>query len=361
MNILQITLRADYGGGPEHVFILEKYIDKNYFNIYTACPRQKPYYDLYKNLSKDTFTLPFRKFKLKVLYRLLLFCRKNKINLIHAHGKGAGIYGRLLGLFLRTPIIYTLHGVDYNHLGMKKYLYIFIERFLNIFTSKIINVSNTERITALSLKLYNRDKSIVIPNGIDINKYLYASSYDRAVFDLCEDDFIIGNISRFDLPKGLPYLLKSFQRVSIPNKKLVIIGDGDDRDEIVKLINKLNLEKSVKLLGFRDDVCKIIKMFDMYVSTSIWEGLPISILEVMASEVPIVATDVVGNNELIVNNITGKLCKSKNISNITQSINCMFNSKQKDVFIKNALELVSSKYSVANMIAGVEEIYKSIC
>ena len=120
MKILLVTLRADWGGGPQHVDLLINNISEK-FEIYVTCPNDKPYYEKWKNNPKvkDIFILPHRKFSFKKLIGLSNFVKNHNIEIIHSHGKGAGIYSRLLKLFnYNLKIIHTLHGFhirEYNN------------------------------------------------------------------------------------------------------------------------------------------------------------------------------------------------------------------------------------------------------
>jgi glycosyltransferase involved in cell wall biosynthesis len=361
VNILQVTIRADYGGGPEHIYLLEKYINKKLFNVYTACPFQRPYYPKFEELSLACFELPFRKFDINALINLAKFTQQKKIDVIHCHGKGAGIYGRLLAILLKIPVVYTLHGISYGEYSfLKKIIYFQIEKILNFFTNKIINVSHEERQLGIDLKLYSKSKSIVISNGIDVDKYEKAVPIQRKDIGLESSDFVIGNISRFSYQKGLEYLILAFNNLDIANKKLVIVGDGQLRNKLTSLVEDLNIKDKVIMLGFRDDIPQLLKAFDMYVTTALWEGLPISLLEAMAAGLPIVATDVVGNNELIQHNYNGLLCKSKDISDITKKMHLMYEADEKFKYINNSSNMVREKYSATYMVKQIEELYRSV-
>ena len=119
MKVLIISARADYGGGPEHIYRLIKNscIDIEY---YIACPKEKPYWNLYFKIVGDKiYEIPHRKISLLHLYKLLNLIKSNNIQLIHTHGKGAGFYGRILSMIIHLPLIHTPHGI---HVGQYNYI-----------------------------------------------------------------------------------------------------------------------------------------------------------------------------------------------------------------------------------------------
>ena len=147
-KIIYITVRSDFGGGPYHIDLLIDNL-KGDFDIYVAAPLNKPYgFKWQKFLGKNKFfELPFRSFKVSSFLRLIRFIKSNSIEILHAHGKGGGIYGRLTKIFLPGVfVIYTFHGfhiLNYN-LMVRKF-YILVERLLSRFTDLFINVSQGEK------------------------------------------------------------------------------------------------------------------------------------------------------------------------------------------------------------------------
>jgi hypothetical protein len=128
LNILEISCRSDYGGGPEQLFEITTNL-KKVFKLYCACPVQQPYFNKITNENVPTFKLPYRKFKIRVFFKLLKWTRTNNITIVHSHGRGAGIYSRLLRLFNRKlKVIHNFHGIH-----IKKFsLSLIIEWFLKI-------------------------------------------------------------------------------------------------------------------------------------------------------------------------------------------------------------------------------------
>lgn len=269
-KVLFITIRSDMGGGPKHVYELCEGLTG--IEVYIASPKDPPFYDKYVQISKAHKEIPHRKFSILKFFKLLQFCKEEGIDVIHSHGRGAGIYSRLLGLF-GFRIIHTFHGVHHTSL---------VEQILRFLTHKFICVSEGERQNAIAFKLCDKDSSVVIPNGIDITKYANISSPNKN---------ILGTISRLDPHKNNSELIEFMK--FLPDYKLLIAGDGEEM-EYLRSIAPSNVE----FLGYVSDIPNFLQKIDIYVSASKGEGLPYSVLEAMAAGKKIVLSDVVGHKEI---------------------------------------------------------------
>ncbi len=170
LKILLITVRADFGGGPEHIYNLIKNLPEE-IKFFIASPKDYPYWGKFSQILTNNLMIeiPHRKFSLNSLIHLIKFIRNENIDIIHSHGKGAGIYSRLLSLFTHKKCIHTFHGfhIDvYNNL--QKRLYISLEKILSIFTTKIISVSKSEFEQLKKNNIAKRSKFVLIENGIKI-------------------------------------------------------------------------------------------------------------------------------------------------------------------------------------------------
>jgi len=357
MNILFITLRADFGGGPQHLDLLINNLTKEYI-IYLACPNDRPYYYNWKNNInvKDIFILPHRKFSVVKLLCLLKYIKEKKIEIIHSHGKGAGIYSRLIKLFYpKIMLIHTYHGIHlqtYN--SLKKFLYIIMERLLYYLTDFLINVSNGEKEVCISNKLIprNSNKNIVIYNAVNkLNKI-----NDAKIKLYLDNKFVITTISRFDYQKNMQQAYKIAEYFK--NDKNIIflwIGDGEDKEALEKLANNNNV--NIFFTGFTRDIELYLSATDLYLSTSRWEGLPIALIEALSLGIPIIASNVVGNREVVLHGKTGYLFK--NVEKAIKFINLLKNNVDLyKTFSYNALEFFTN-FNIQQMIEKLEKIYLS--
>lgn len=357
MKILFITIRADHGGGPKHVDLLINNLSSE-IEIYLACPQDKPYYDLWSESKKikDIFALPHRKFSVKKLLGLNKFIKDNDIKIIHSHGKGAGIYSRMLKILNpRLKIIHTLHGVHIGEYGfLKKSAYIFLERFLTLFTDKFINVSNSENEVCLKLKLFKKSKSEIVYNGI---KALLIDDNAKIKFDLSGKKAVT-TISRFDYAKNMSLayeIAKNFK----DNSSIVFLwlGDGDDRAKFESMAQKDGA--NIIFTGFTDKIPAYLSATDIYLSTSRWEGLPYALIEAQSLGIPIVATSVAGNNEVVENGKSGFLFEDARQA--CRHIEILLNDDK--IYGKMQAEALlnfKDKFDIRVAIGKMEQIYKEL-
>ncbi|EQC43225.1 glycosyltransferase [Bacteriovorax sp. Seq25_V] len=314
-KVLFITVRSDMGGGPKHVYELCSGLSE--IDVYIASPCDAPYYEKYRSISNGHIKIPHRKFSLLKLIELIQYCRNNGINIVHSHGRGAGIYSRFMGLF-GFKVVHTFHGVHHASI---------VERMLKHLTNRFICVSRSEMINALAFGLCEKINTVVIPNGIEEKKYSDITSPGKK---------ILGTISRLDPHKNNGELIRFMKE--LPEYHLLIAGDGEEK-EYLKSIAPTNVE----FMGYVDDIPNFLNKIDIYVSASRGEGLPYSVLEAMAAGKKIVLSDVVGHND-----IEGNIL--------------LYKPEQLEIF-KNALLKaenckISTEYCINNQIKKIEQIYE---
>lgn len=360
-NILLITLRSDIGGGSKHLNSLFENL-KNEFNFFIASPIDEPFGIQWSSeLNKKFFQLPHRKFSLKHFFQLFKYVRNNKIRIIHAHGKGAGVYARLIKLFIPSvKIIFTWHGFHietYNCLS--KAIYVLIEKIFSKLTDLFINVSESERKACLDYKIYDEKKSVVIYNGIKDEFTSFDKISLRKRLNLPEDKFIVLNISRFDKTKNVKAFVKIASLLQHENEIFFILaGDGEEKTEIVEMIER-GKQKNIFLPGFVNNPIEYHQATDIYLSTSLSEGLPYTLLESTMCGKPIVASDVRGNNEIVQNDLNGLLFDLKNINQAVEHIlkikgDIQYYNRLSD----NARRIFLDKFAEQKMLFMLKQVYE---
>jgi len=356
-RILLITSRADYGGGPEHMLRLMSSFSKE-VQIFVACPDDYPYKNKFENIigAPRIIIIPHRKFSLKSLLKLKSFVKKNKIDIIHSHGKGAGIYSRLLFPLTAVPVIHTFHGIHIDNYGkVLKAFYILLERFLNFFTKYFIAVSASEKQKTIELNFTGENKIAVISNGV------VPQTYIRSGFP-SSDKFTILTVTRYDFAKNTGLIISVINKLNKLNTlskfRFNIIGEGEEKKNIEDYIYKNGLSEAVTFTGFTDNLSKFYKESFCYLSTSRWEGLPLSVLEAMSFGLPVIATNVNGNKDLIKNNFNGYLYEINYPEDAAVNIlKLAGDEKLWKTLSQNAKSYVENNYSVIKMAAETEKLY----
>jgi len=363
LNIMEISCRSDIGGGPEQLFKIITNL-KHVFTFFCACPNQEPYYNKIINEGIPVFKLPHRKFEIKSFLALLKWTKVNDIMVVHSHGRGAGVYARLLKLFnKRLKVVHNFHGIHIE----KKGLALIVARLLGVLTNKFVLVSRSEQQIAVKYGLASASKCVLIENGIQIENGKQIEKEELPVSEfffgsLPPDSFIIGMLSRFDIIKNIPYAIRSLSDYlkSHDDVFLVIGGDGEARREIELAVSELNLQNKVILLGFINNVKHFFSLIDVYLNTSLGEAFGFSTVEAMKFGVPVVASNVYGNSDVIEDNNTGLLFPLGKPVLLEEKINILKDDKKAyDRLAKGAYGSVKKRFNLKRTIEKTRELYLS--
>ena len=316
--VMEVNVTSALGGGPKAMLDLVSGLGRDRYAPLAVTPDDGPYFAQYRALGVPVLDLPARGLRPSTLAGIVAGIRRHRVRLVHSHGKGAGIYGRLAAALTRVPAVHSFQGLHHRHhgrLGQKTYLA--LERMLARTTTCFIHVSRSEMVEALELGVSDSARAIVIPNTVDcveVDRLLAGPAGERAALGLDQASPVVGYVARISPQKGLEDFVRSMRLVAdaVPAARFVLVGDAPAGEEGLKarlneLIASLGLGDRLVMPGYRNDAVALMRAFDVYVSTALWEGLPFTLLEAMACRKPIVATDVGGNNDLVVDGETGYL------------------------------------------------------
>lgn len=308
--VLFISARADFGGGPEHLWQLLAHMPSD-MRACVACPTDYPYHKRFCDLlgAENVVEIPHRRFHILALWRLKRFCKKHEISVLHSHGKGAGLYSRLLVILTGLPCVHTFHGVHMGQYGkLKKIFYRWYEKQMSRLTKIGIAVSVTERDRVLAEGLMPFSKLEVIQNGVNVPHL--------AGHVVTSQPYKIISITRFDYAKNSLFVTCVLQRLREINRleefKFVLIGDGPEKILLERRIHEEKMSKYVKFTGNTPSPQSFFAGALCYFSSSRWEGMPLAVLEAMAYGLPPVVSDVVGNRDIVEHERTGLLYQEGN-------------------------------------------------
>jgi glycosyltransferase involved in cell wall biosynthesis len=307
LRILLVSVRADHGGGPEHVRLLIA-SGRRAVEFFVACPLEQPYWERFAALlpSARMLMVPHREFSITALLRLIRFCRESEIDLIHSHGKGAGLYSRIAALLVGIPCTHTFHGVHIGQYGtVARRVYTLIERCLSIFTARVIAVSQSEADEIVHRRLARKKQITVIPNGVEV-----PDSVTRDRHSLSEPLEIV-LVTRFDFQKFTEFVVEIAQalvrRGALSRFKFRIIGTGAGLNDVVVAVRAANLVNNIECEGAVPSLAPLFATCFACLSTSRWEGMPLALLEAIAQGTPVIASDVVGNRDVVLTGFCGLL------------------------------------------------------
>jgi glycosyltransferase involved in cell wall biosynthesis len=235
------------------------------------------------------------------LVELSRLLRRERPQILHASSSKAGVLGRLAAVASRVPIrFFTVHGWAFSaYSGLPSLLYRITDRLMAPLTTVTICVSENERAAGLEAGTCRAEHTVVIRNAVDVFS-ASRSRHDRATPRLIA-------VGRLKAPKDFLTLVRALAALPEGSFEALIVGDGPDRGAVEEEIRRLGLEKRVRLAGERSDVPALLADADLFVLPSRSEGLPVSVLEAMAAELPVVASGVGGLPELVVDGETGIL------------------------------------------------------
>ena len=350
---LQMLLDAIDISKYENIVICSSDYDKNYFE-----KKQIKYY-----VTKLKRSIGIYDFISIIEVRKLI--KKVSPDIIYCHSSKGGAIGRLANIGLNYKCIYNPHGWAFNMNcnKIKRKLYAIIERSLSNFCESIICISDAEKISALDNKISSKEKLITIKNGIDTGKYKHGDTISRSDLNIPQDAYVVGTVARLTMQKAPDIFIKMAEKVkkNIPNAFFVMVGDGDEREEIESFIKNSILSNSVIITGWIDDAFSYMKTFDVALLLSRWEGFGLVLSEYMLAKVPIIATSVDAIPYIIENEKNGLLVKVNDISETAKAVSRLYNDTDLcNRMIINAFKEVNEKYDIKRVALEHEKLIERI-
>ncbi len=322
-RILYIAVSSQTGGVPKHILYALQEARHRGYKVTVAVPDDGDYYPRFRELASDVINLPLKPYSFRSLWKLRKYMKEHGIVLVHSHGKGAGMYARPLKILCPwIKVVHTFHGIYLEEYGKGiRTIYCGIEHVLKHFTDAFICVSESEKKEAMRLGFAYKKRTKVICNGVEPEQFknvvINRQEYLRE-FGFTEDSYIIGCVARLEIMKGHRFLIDAFSRVltHYPNCRMLFVGDGPNRIQLEYQIHSRQLEGKICLSGFRNDIPQLLQFFDLFVSASLKEGMPYTLVEAQAAGVPVVATDVIGNRDIIEDKKNGILVRKEDANDM---------------------------------------------
>ncbi|MCH7760995.1 glycosyltransferase family 4 protein [candidate division TA06 bacterium] len=344
IRVVHIIAKLELGGAQRVVLETIRRLDRKQFESVLITGKEGILVDEAKRIGQElnikTYFLPqlLREIRpiqdLRALYAIKQILRASSIQhpasriIVHTHGSKAGVLGRFAAKMARVPvIIHTIHGFsfhDFQNLWIKK-LYIGLERFCGKFTTVLVAVSRATQKKGLRVRIGGPFQYRVIPPGTRIEEFLHVKvdpNEKKKELGIPVDVKVVGTITCFKPQKAPLDFIQVAKGVigTLPDCRFLIVGDGELRGEVEKMIQEFGLADHVKLLGWRRDVPEVLSTFDLFLLTSLWEGLPLVYGEVMSEGKPIVATRVDGTPEVIEDGVNGYLVEPRDIKGMVDRV-----------------------------------------
>lgn len=254
-----------------------------------------------------------------LLGRMARALARDAVDVVHCHNYGPLVYGSLAARPGRRGVVYTAHGAKTS--GRRA-----TRRFQQLgLVDDIVFVSEDARRVALAAGAVDAGRTHVILNGIDVDAYARDSACRarmRASLGIDAGAPVAGIVARLTPAKDHVNLFDAFAivRQALPAARLVVVGDGELRDDLHRAARERGLGEGVIFTGRRDDVADVLSALDVFVLSSATEGLALTLIEAMAAGLPVVATRVGGNTEVVVHGATGLVVPPRNAAALAASL-----------------------------------------
>jgi len=254
--------------------------------------------------------------------------QRHDVSVIHAHQYAPYFYAALARLFAwrDMPVIFTEHGRDYPDYRRAKR--VLANRWILGRRDRVIGVGECVRRALIDYEGLPPDRIDVVYNGIDVEAYAGDPGERLAArrsLGLADDHFAVIQVARLNRLKDQPTAIRAMAQLvaRFPLARLLIAGDGEERERLESLIAELGVSRHVQLLGTRRDIPQLLAAADVFLLSSVSEGIPLTLIEAMAAGVPCVSTAVGGTPEVIVDGQTGLLARPGNPADVAAKLEAL--------------------------------------
>jgi glycosyltransferase involved in cell wall biosynthesis len=363
IRVLQLLTTTALGGGPRQVFHLVRHLPAAEFEVSVGGPCDERFAGDLRALGLELAEVAadsLRAFPL-TLRRVGRLIRDARADVVHTHGKGAGLYGRLAARLAGVPSVHTFHGIHYERYSRAgQTAYLALERWLAGFTHTVINVSRTQEAEALRLGVARPGRSAVVLNGIDVDELDARPASRRADLGLSADDEVVACVARFDPIKRHEALVRTLAIVAKrhPRAALFLAGDGPEKLRIERLAHDLKVR--VVSPGVIGQEKNPYSSCDLYVTVSSKEGLPLAPLEAMASGLAVIATNVPGHRDVVEDGTTGLLVPAEDDARLAAAIESLLDDPERRRRMGQAGRArVLREFTLQSMIAKTAAVYRA--
>jgi len=366
IRVLQLGSPKGLYGAERWILALSKYLDPDQVATWIAAIKDCPEDNVELCREADNLGIKnhiFEAFGYANPRSILLvkdFILVHKIDVLHCHGYKTDIIGYFATRGTQTKVITTPHGWS-KTMDVKLWFYEILDRCLFPFLDAVVPLSEDlyqplTKIPVLKNKLH------FIRNGVDICEIDAVQQINPEMSCLKKNgNFILGYIGQLIYRKGLDVLLSALSQIKKIPWKMVLIGDGEQRKELESQAFDLKISENVLFMGYRNDRLALLKGFDVFVLPSRLEGIPRCLMEAMAAKVAIVASDIPGCKDLIVDEQRGLLFPIDDIHALSKAIERLASDNElRQEIVDNSRRYVVENYSAYTMAGSYLEMYKSL-
>jgi len=381
-KVLHLITHLGFGGAQDNTLLTVERLDRGRFEVHLGAgsdypdwvPRGREAADAYFTFP-DLCRAPGMRADLRALRRLTAFLRSHRYDIVHTHSAKAGTIGRLAARRAGVPVvIHTFHSfgwqaADGHHTGpldrarsaAKKWVFIQLERFVAARSDALITVCNLNRREAIDLALAPPEKLTTVYSGIDLARFEARLTREQVCRELGLDPCrpVVGAVGRLATQKAPLDLVRAAQLTLArrPDAQFVLVGDGPLADDVQRAIHG---DDRIRVLGYQDDVPKVLSVLDVFAQASLWEGLGRAATEAMIMGVPVAATAVDGVPELVEHGTTGLLSPPREPDALAEHVLWLLDHPDEARRMgERGRDRVVPAFSVETMVAGIEDLYEA--
>lgn len=298
----------------------------------------------------------------RTLIQLIRYLRTNDYDIVHCHSTKSGALGRIAATVSGLSTVFTVHGWGFYNTSYDRFSLIvrWGEQALSYVTDAVVCVSEHDRAVGRRHDIIGPTDGWVIHNGIEpinINK-------DRptleSVCDIAPDRPIVGSIGRLTYQKHPEAVVEVGERLHADghDPAIVLIGDGPQYDAVARLAEAATAD--VYMLGFREDAHSLLPDFDVFALPSRFEGLPLTVLECLHVGIPVVATDVGGVSEAIIDGETGHVVAPDDVTTLADCIGALLADPERRGAMSRRCRVVADRFTAERMVAEYDDLYRKL-
>lgn len=370
IKVLYVIENTSFGGGERGFGQLSTGLNRDCFQTHIAAHPGGELQEIARQAGVSFFPIDMsRKVNFRSIGQISKLISKNRINIVHSMGARADFFARMACRKIpSTATICTvamlIEGFDVGCL--RKTVYKIADQCSAGYVTRYIAVSKALKIRLVEKYKIPANKITVIYNGVELDQYnpnMNVSETVRRSLGITDDHPIIGTIGRLVYQKGFSYFLKAAERVYSKKKQVrfVIVGHGQEEANLKSLAESLGISKLCTFAGLRFDVAHLLSAFDIFVLPSVLEGLPRIVIEAMAMERPIVATDIDGVREELKHNKTGLLVPPADYVSLADAILSLLDDQEKAESLgRQARKDAEQMFDLKHTLVNVENLYKEV-
>ena len=368
-RILFVIDNLQFGGGERVFSQIINGLNSDRYRIFLVSSSDEQFIDEIHNPQVRHYAIDFSKrFNPVSVFKIAKIIKNERIEITHGQGVRAEFHARIAkriagSSFYVSTIAMPVEGFDIG--SIRKKAYRFLDYFSEKYVDRFIVVSDTLRELLIQKRKIPANTVIRIFNGIELDSFIpdleHSSFKDQQ--EISKDTFLIGAIGRLVWQKGFEYLIHAVGDIAEYNQniKLLVVGEGPERHHLIRLVEQLNINECVIFIEFQRDVKRILSTIDVLVVPSLLEGFPMIILEAMAMSKPIIATQIDGITEQLVDGKSGILVPPEDADALKTAIQrLMENDRLRNRLGKNARNRVEKDFSIEKMIDETTNVYQSL-